>query len=607
MFHRYGFCFSLFTSLLLASAGVEAGTSNSLMDLSTDGALLACSNRDSGTVTIIELPALKKKFEIEVGSAPEGVTFIGATHQLAVAIYGDDCIRFLDADAGTIVGTLDVADEPYSVISSPDGKELFATLEYPGEVIRIDPVQRVITRSVVVGKLPRGLALTSTGTLLITEYQTGVVKNIDPATLTVTDQWTGSSQDNLARQITSHPVRGKAYLPHQRSMTMVAHGAGSIFPYLGVIDTGAGEGKRRKRIQMDSFRGTYVVANPWEVAISPDGRHLAIVFSGTNDMFICNVVDDDYTEVEFAGLLRTGANPRAVRFSPDSETFYVYNSLNFRIDAVSTRTLKATGQVGVTKWHGSDELLLGKRLFYSANAPMSLQRWISCSSCHPDGDSDGRTWQQPEGLRNTQALFGLKETHPIHWSADRDEVQDFEHTIRSPLMRGRGLIRGKVNDALGEKNAGRSAELDALALYANSHSFRPSPYAKKGLSPSALRGRELFFSTETACAQCHAGSSFTDCKMHDVGTGNADPTEKIGPTFDTPTLLGVYRSDPYLHHGKAETLREVLTTFNPDDRHGHTSQLNEQQLDDLVEYLKMLPYEAGPAISPAIPTLTPAP
>jgi hypothetical protein len=46
-----------------------------------------------------------------------------------------------------------------------------------------------------------------------------------------------------------------------------------------------------------------------------------------------------------------------------------------------------------------------------------------------------------------------------------------------------------------------------------------------------------------------------------------------------------------LHHGRAKTLREVLTTENKDDRHGKTSQLSATQIDDLVEFLKALPYE----------------
>jgi cytochrome c peroxidase len=185
-------------------------------------------------------------------------------------------------------------------------------------------------------------------------------------------------------------------------------------------------------------------------------------------------------------------------------------------------------------------------------------------------------------------------THPIHWSADRDEVQDFEHTIRGPLMQGRGLIQGQVQKELGSPNKGLSSDLDALAAYANSHKFPLSPHAKSGLSEAAVRGKELFFSAETGCATCHSGPFYTDSspkspRMHDVGTGGGED-EKLGPAYDTPTLLGLYRTAPYLHHGKAATLRDVLT-MNADDRHGKTSHLSPSELDDLVEFLKALPYE----------------
>jgi cytochrome c peroxidase len=83
-----------------------------------------------------------------------------------------------------------------------------------------------------------------------------------------------------------------------------------------------------------------------------------------------------------------------------------------------------------------------------------------------------------------------------------------------------------------------------------------------------------------------------------VGTGKDDPGEKMGPKYDTPTLLGVYRTAPYLHHGKAKTLLEVLTTCNKGDRHGKTSHLKPAQLDDLVAFLKSLPYEKPPDETP---------
>ena len=85
---------------------------------------------------------------------------------------------------------------------------------------------------------------------------------------------------------------------------------------------------------------------------------------------------------------------------------------------------------------------------------------------------------------------------------------------------------------------------------------------------------------------------------YEFGTGKEDPSEKMGPKYDTPTLLGVYRTAPYLHHGKAKTLHEVLTPCNKGDRHGKTSHLKPAEIDDLVAFLRSLPYEPPPALTP---------
>jgi hypothetical protein len=259
------------------------------------------------------------------------------------------------------------------------------------------------------------------------------------------------------------------------------------------------------------------------------------------------------------------------------------------------------------------EWVRGKVLFNTALSPMTSRHWIACSSCHPDGHSDGRVWHNPEGLRKTTALFGLAHTHPLHWSADRDEVQDFEYTIRSKLMQGRGLVNGTIKPKVGfekteleEQLAGRSPDLDALAVYCNSFDFTLSAHipAPGKLTPQAERGKRLFFSKEVGCATCHSGPYYTDSslqkpfKLHNVGTGNQDPTEKMGPKYDTPTLLGVYRTAPYLHHGRAKTLHDVLTTCNKEDEHGKTSQLKPAEIDDLVAFLKSLPYETPPSETP---------
>lgn len=577
---------------------VSAGTSNSLMDISSDGAMLACSNRDSGTVTFVNLTTNKVLREVKVGHKPEGVSFIGDSHELAVAIYDDDSIVFVDGDSGKRRATVDVFDEPYGVVSTRDGSRLYVTLEYPGQVVEIDSRNAKITRTFSAGAFPRGIALTSDESqILICEYLTATIRAIDRKSGELVDEWPGSSTDNLARQLVVHPKRPKAYLTFIRSKVTAHQGAGSIFPYVGIADLVDSEDSRRKRMPLDSVFGTRVTANPWEVAISPNGRQLFIVFSGTDDVFVCDTIDDDYRELKLAKYITTGHNPRAVRVSPDGTRFFVYNALDFEVVVFDAKSLRQTDRISVTKNPLSPEVLEGKILFYTALPPMTSQRWISCSSCHPDGQPDGRTWHNPEGLRQTPPLHGLAYTHPQHWSADRDETQDFEHTIRGPLMGGRGLHKGRLNKPLGATNRGLSKSLDALAAYTNSHKFTLSPYAKNGLSPAAERGRKLFYSKQTKCAECHNGPFLTDSqsgkpsRRHDVGTGTVDKSETMGTSYDTPTLLGLYRSAPYLHHGMAASLRDVLTTQNAGDKHGVTSQLSEREVDDLVAFLKSLPYE----------------
>jgi DNA-binding beta-propeller fold protein YncE len=582
-----------------------AGSSNSLMDFSSDGKLLACSNRDSGTVTIVDAEKRLKLREIAVGHKPEGVTFLGDSHRLAVAVYADDQVVFVDADQGEVTGRCEVWDEPYGVVSARDGSRIWVTLEYPGQLVEIDTSKLEVVRTSAAGSFPRGLALSADQrTAFVTEYLTATVRQIDLASGKELAVIPASSTDNLARQIVRHPTRPKLYVPHMRSKVTAAHGEGSIFPYVSVVDvptesstTTSTTSRLRKRIPMDSFLGNLVTSNPWEIDISPDGQQAIVVFGGTDDFFACHVLEDNYRELAPQRHVNIGRNPRAVKYAPDGRSVWIYHALDFNVVAYDPSTLSKLESVAVTDNPLGEEILLGKRLFYSALLPMASRRWISCSSCHPDGDADGRTWQNPEGLRNTPPLGALAWTHPQHWSADRDETQDFEHTIRSPLMQGRGLINGPVAPSLGPPNKGRSRELDALAAYTNSHTISLSPHAKNGLSDAAKRGRELFFSKETACATCHSGPFFTDSNpvnkpvMHDVGTGRDDRSEKMGTKYDTPTLLGVYRSAPYLHDGSAKTLRDVLTTNNVGDLHGKTSHLAPNQIDDLVEFLKALPYE----------------
>jgi cytochrome c peroxidase len=73
--------------------------------------------------------------------------------------------------------------------------------------------------------------------------------------------------------------------------------------------------------------------------------------------------------------------------------------------------------------------------------------------------------------------------------------------------------------------------------------------------------------------------------MYDVGTrSELDRRDD----FDTPTLVELYRTAPYLHDGSAVTLEDVLVARNPEDKHGNVSHLDEEQIDSLVAFLLSL-------------------
>jgi YVTN family beta-propeller protein len=603
-------------SIAYASGSSHAGSSNSLLDVTSDGKYVLVANADNGSVTVIDAVANKALREIAVGDKPEGVAWIGNGPLAVVTVYNDDSVAFVDTAAGHVVEKLHVPDEPYGIVVTKDGSRAYVTHEYPGTVSEIDLSQRKVLREMKAGSMVRGLALSpDEKRLYVTEFYTGALIALDREKGAVVDRWTGQTSDNLCRNVVVHPRRPKAYLSHIRSKIEVIDGSGSIFPQLSVCDLVPPNGqKRRTSFGMDTYNGVYVVTNPWEAALSPDGKRLYTIYAGTNDMNVSQVVDDDYKEIKRIGFaVRIGQNPRAVRVSPDGKKVYIANALDFDVTVHDANSMDRLARIKACEPPKSSEWVRGKILFSTANRPLTSRRWIACASCHPDGHSDGRVWQNPEGLRKTPAFMGLAHTHPLHWSADRDEVQDFEYTIRGRLMQGPGLVRGSIKRKIGfepvelsEDLAGRSKDLDDMAVYCNSFDFTLSPHipAPGKLSAAAERGRELFTSDAVGCAKCHSGPYYTDStlkkpfNLHDVGTGADDPSEKMGSKYDTPTLLGVYRTAPYLHHGKAKTLRDVLTTCNQGDKHGKTSHLKPQEIDDLVAFLKSLPYEMPPKQTP---------
>ena len=355
------------------------------------------------------------------------------------------------------------------------------------------------------------------------------------------------------------------------------------------------------------------------IAFSPLGHYAFFAHQGAGRVSVYSLPQaamhdaSDEAPLPFVARFDAGEAPNALAVTPDGRTLFVGAELSRSVlafDVESPRAPVYLAEVSVTAEPLDPEIAWGKRLFHRSRAPEhAKENYIACASCHPDSGSDGRTWDftdAGEGLRNTIDLRGRAGTAhgPLHWSANFDEVQDFENDIVHGFG-GTGLAvdGAPPNPPLGAPNAGRSEALDALAAYVGSLSGpRPGPHA---LDPATVaRGRAIFESAETGCSACHPAPLYTDSRLtseptyalHDVGTLGPGSGSRLGgplPGLDTPSLVGLWDGAPYLHDGSAADLRAVLTTRNEGDRHGRTSHLGATELEELETFLLSIA-EASP-------------
>ena len=325
---------------------------------------------------------------------------------------------------------------------------------------------------------------------------------------------------------------------------------------------------------------------------------------------------DTFTGAQAGAILDVGFAPEGLALTADDRYLYVEAFMSREVvvyDVTSFAQLpEAVATISITDGEPLDpELALGKLLFNdSFDVRLSKDGYMSCAHCHLDGETDRRTWDftdRGEGVRNTITLLGHGgDAHgPMHWSANFDEVHDFENDIRGPQS-GMGLMSeddfnaGTRSQPLGDAKAGVSAELDALAAYVSSlDTFPRSPYREVdgSLTPQAESGRLLFEDPSLGCVSCHVGPRLTDSAfvapgdplLHDVGTLTEASGQRLGGPLvgiDTPTLHGLWNTAPYLHDGSAASVLDVLNA--PGDQHGLTSVLSVTEREALAAYLLSL-------------------
>jgi YVTN family beta-propeller protein len=397
------------------------------------------------------------------------------------------------------------------------------------------------------------------------------------------------------QSIVLSPGGALAYVPHtlSRSSNENLGFETTVEPIVSLIDLATGQHLAGRQLNLATLDPPGV-GLPFDAAVTPDGGELWVVNAASNDLSVV-----DLATGYLAAHVEVGHNPRGIVLSPDGTTAYVNNTLEGTVSVIDTAAYTVTGAIIVSDIPLPPLLLEGKRLFHTSDdARMSQAQWISCNTCHFDGEHDGRTWHFAfAGPRNTTSLLGMVETYPLRWSGEWDESHDAEYAIRKENF-GSGLLDGTLHcdifppDCVGPPfNQGRSYDLDRLAAYLDSLAVPLSPGHAAGepLTAVEARGAKIFADPDLGCVACHPPPLYTDLRSHDVGT--ATPDERIGPAYDTPALRGLYDAAPYFHDGSAATLYDALTRPTPGSEHDVSSRLSEGEIGDLVAFLLALPYE----------------
>jgi mono/diheme cytochrome c family protein len=346
---------------------------------------------------------------------------------------------------------------------------------------------------------------------------------------------------------------------------------------VSIID--AANGRLMGTVLLDEIdRGA---ANPWAVGWSGDGKSLAVTHAGTHEVSVIDwpaleqklakAAKDPVEDLAFlVGIRRRvpleGRGPRAMAVA--GTRAWVAGYFSDTIEALDLGSPSAPVVVARLSQSVASVARRGEMLFN--DGLLSFQGWLSCASCHgPDARVDGLNWDLlNDGIGNTKNAKSLLLAHRTPPAMSQGVREDAEEAVRAGI---RYILFAERPDR------------DAVAIDEYLKSLQPVPSPWRG--KAARRGRAVFMDPKVGCAECHPPGLFTNLRSYDVGTRAATDTTGV---FDTPTLVEIWRTAPYLHDGSAATLRDVVTGGNAEDKHGHTRHLTARQIDDLVAYLLSL-------------------
>lgn len=597
---------------------------------------LWAANPDTDTVSLFDTAARTRTAEIAVGRSPRTLA-LAPDGRLWVVNKEDASISVIDTATLAVVQTIALprASQPHGLVFARGGSA-YVALEATGQVLKLDPASGTVQGQLAVGSSPRHLSVTGDGaTLLVPRFITpplpgestakvdassagGVVAVVDTARFAVARGITLRHSDKTDTEIGGSGVPnylGAAVISPDGTAAWVPSKQDNIL-----------RGSLRNGLNLNFENTVRAISSRIDLAQQAE-NHAARIDHDNASMASAAVYDatgsflfvalETARQVEVADA-RTGARlfrievglaPQALAVSADNQRLYVQNFMSRSIDVIDLAPLVRYGETRATTLGSmaaigteklSAQVLRGKQLFYDArDTRLARDAYMSCAACHNDGGHDGRTWDLTglgEGLRNTSTLRGHARPGQglLHWSGNFDEVQDFEAQIRV-LAGGTGLMSdaefntGTRSQPLGDKKAGISADLDALAAYVNSLTTTdasPARNADGSLTAAAIAGQAVFNAAN--CASCHGGASFGSSSlaggMRNVGTLKNASGNRLGAPLaglNVPTLRGVGTTGPWLHDGSAATLQAAVAAHA-----GNT--VGGTDLDKLAAYLRSI-------------------
>lgn len=611
-------CLALFPAIALAGGALRAEENPSYYS-----PVALASSRDARTVYVVEAGARKIAL-LDAATGKLGASFCLPEEPtgIAVAPGGDRLyvtgggaegrVFVLELPTGKIAASLPTGHTPMAPQISPDGKTLYVCNRFNNDVAVIDLGAGKTTARIRVTREPVAAVLTHDGkTLFVANHLPTGAANVDRMTsvIDVIDTVCGKVAASIPLPNGAIDLRGMCLSPDGKIVYVP-----SIFAHFMVPTTQIERGwmnthalnlidvekrKLRQTVLLDDV--DLGAANPWGVVCPPDGKYICVAHSATHEV---SLID------QAALLAKLAKAPRRDELSLSDEDYEALannpvNDLSFLSGIRQRIKLKGNGPRGVTvadgklfvaeyftgsvgvialgsPERGAQSIPLGPEqtitcvrkgeMLFNDATTMCFQQWQSCSTCHPDGRMDAVNWDLlNDGIGNP------KSTRSLVYSAFCPPVMARGVRANAELAVRTGMKFIQFMEPSEEK---------ARPLYEYMKSLRPvpSPYLVNGkLSPGAERGKAVF--EKAYCSACHSGQYYSDQRMHQVATG--DGMEE-GVLYKTPLLNELWRTGPYLHDGRAATLEEVVTKFNPGDKHGRVSDLEPQEISDLVEYLKSL-------------------